>query len=795
MRKYIFMLFMLLAVGAVAQGGIKGAVVDKRSQAPLVGVSIYLPDFKMGTTTDSTGRFHLANTPASKVLLQSSFVGYRTSVVEVFRNSEVLIKMEPAATEINEVVVTGMSKASEQKRVASPVAVVSQKMLTQISSTNIIDALSVQPGISQITTGAGISKPVIRGLGYNRVLVVNDGIRQEGQQWGDEHGVEVDQFGVDRVEILKGPASLAYGSDAMAGVINLISAPLPADKKMGGSVTSEYQTNNGLIGTSANVAGNTGPFVWDFRASGRLAHDYKNRYDGYVFNSGFREHSFSTTLGIKRDWGYSNLILSYYNLKPGIVEGDRDDLTGKFIKKVDVNGAEESRIVSSSDSKSYNPSVPFQKVGHYKAVLSSFVRLGDGHLKSIIGFQQNRRKEFANVLEPSTPELYFKLSTVNYDFQYQLPQVGGFDIAAGVNGMFQRSQNLAEEVLVPEYHLFDYGIFTIVKRNFGRLDVTGGIRFDNRRIDSKALFVGANEETSEHPFAGATERFSAFTSTFNGTSGSVGATYQLSKVAYIKANLSRGYRAPNIAELGSNGVHEGTLRYEAGNAALKAEHSLQADLGVGLSTEHISAELNLFSNRVSNFIYLHKLQNRLGQDSTIDGASVFKFTSGDARLLGGEVRFDIHPHPFDWIHLENSFSYVLARLKDQPDTSKYLPFTPAPRLLSSIRFEARKVARGLGNGFFRFDVESTFAQNNVYTAFNTETRTPSYVLLNAVLGVDLIRKGITRASLQVGVNNLTDRAYQSHLSRLKYAPENLATGRSGVYNMGRNVTFRVAVPF
>lgn len=795
MRKYIFMLFMLLAVGAVAQGGIKGAVVDARSQAPLVGVSIYLPDFKMGTTTDSTGRFYLANTPASKVLLQSSFVGYRTSVVEVFRNSEMLIKMEPAATEINEVVVTGMSKASEQKRVASPVAVVSQKMLTQISSTNIIDALSVQPGISQITTGAGISKPVIRGLGYNRVLVVNDGIRQEGQQWGDEHGVEVDQFGVDRVEILKGPASLAYGSDAMAGVINLISAPLPADKKMGGSVTSEYQTNNGLIGTSANVAGNAGSFVWDFRASGRLAHDYKNRYDGYVFNSGFREHSFSTTLGIKRDWGYSNLIFSYYNLKPGIVEGDRDDLTGKFIKKVDVNGAEESRIVSSSDSKSYNPSVPFQKVGHYKAVLSSFVRLGDGHLKSIIGFQQNRRKEFANVLEPSTPELYFKLSTVNYDFQYQLPQVGGFDIAAGVNGMFQRSQNLAEEVLVPEYHLFDYGIFTIVKRNFGRLDVTGGIRFDNRRIDSKSLFVGANEETSEHPFAGATERFSAFTSTFNGISGSVGATYQLSKMAYIKANLSRGYRAPNIAELGSNGVHEGTLRYEAGNAALKAEHSLQADLGVGLSTEHISAELNLFSNRVSNFIYLHKLQNRLGQDSTIDGTSVFKFTSGDARLLGGEVRFDIHPHPFDWIHLENSFSYVLARLKDQPDTSKYLPFTPAPRLLSSIRFEARKVARGLGNGFFRFDVESTFAQNNVYTAFNTETRTPSYVLLNAVLGVDLIRKGITRASLQVGVNNLTDRAYQSHLSRLKYAPENLATGRSGVYNMGRNVTFRVVIPF
>ena len=181
---------------------------------------------------------------------------------------------------LNEVVVTGLTGQQKLVTSASPISVVSPKQLESQPSTNIIDAISRQPGVSQITTGSGISKPVIRGMGYNRVVVVNDGIRQEGQQWGDEHGVEIDAASVHSVEILKGPASLMYGSDALAGVIVFNSAPVLPMGEMGANVMSGYQSNNGLFDYSLNFAGNKQGFVWNTRYSGKMAHAYKNRYDG-----------------------------------------------------------------------------------------------------------------------------------------------------------------------------------------------------------------------------------------------------------------------------------------------------------------------------------------------------------------------------------------------------------------------------------------------------------------------------------------------------------------------------------
>lgn len=176
---------------------------------------------------------------------------------------------------LNEVVVTGLTGQQKLVTSASPISVVSPKQLESQPSTNIIDAISRQPGVSQITTGSGISKPVIRGMGYNRVVVVNDGIRQEGQQWGDEHGVEIDAASVHSVEILKGPASLMYGSDALAGVIVFNSAPVLPMGEMRANVMSGYQSNNGLFDYSLNFAGNKQGFVWNTRYSGKMAHAYK----------------------------------------------------------------------------------------------------------------------------------------------------------------------------------------------------------------------------------------------------------------------------------------------------------------------------------------------------------------------------------------------------------------------------------------------------------------------------------------------------------------------------------------
>ena len=772
---------------------LSGKVTDKTTGESLPGVSIYFPDMKNGTATKDDGSYFIDKLPATKLLIQVSYLGYKmqSRQLDLAKIQTADFELELSATEIGEVVVTGQSSGIENNRTPSPIAVVPRTQMLQNSSSNIIDALSKVPGVSQVTTGAGISKPVIRGMGYNRVVVVNDGIRQEGQQWGDEHGIEIDENAVNRVEILKGPASLAYGSDAMAGVINMISAPTLPEGTIRGNISSNYQTNNGLIDNSANLAGNKNGLIWDARYSNKMAHSYQNKYDGFVYNSGFREQAASTMLGINRNWGFSHLHLSYYDLKPGIIEGERDSLTGKFMKTiVNSDGTTTDEIAGSSDFHSYQPNAPFQKINHYKAVWNNSLFIGQSQLEATIGFQQNRRKEFET---PDEYGLYFLLNTLNYDIKYTLPEKNDWKLTTGINGMWQNSQNKGTEFLVPEYELFDFGIFAIANKKIGKLDISGGIRFDTRSETGKALYLDEDGGVVLASDANATQRFGAFSQTFRGTSASLGATYQISESIYTKLNISRGFRAPNIAELASNGVHEGTQRYEIGNPNLKPESSLQFDYAIGMNTTHVSAELNLFTNTVNHFIFSKKLSSSEDSQYQYDGLPAFQFTEGNARFYGGEFQIDIHPHPLDWLHLENSFSYVNATLKNQPAESRHLPFIPAPVWVSDVKVDFDKLNRFMANAYFKVGIEKTWAQNNYYAAYDTETATPGYTLLNMGFGTDFTSRHKTLFSLYISGNNLTDVAYQSHLSRLKYTAMNNATGRTGIYNMGRNISIKLLI--
>jgi iron complex outermembrane receptor protein len=360
--------------------------------------------------------------------------------------------------------------------------------------------------------------------------------------------------------------------------------------------------------------------------------------------------------------------------------------------------------------------------------------------------------------------------------------------------MYQNSLNKGVEYLVPEYRLFDAGAFAIAKKSWGKLNVSGGLRYDRRFETADALYLNANEEKTTSADPTSTERFAAFTSNFGGISGSIGATYQLSENWNTKLNFSRGFRAPNISELGSNGVHEGTIRYEIGDPNLKAESSFQIDYELGYNTEHVNAKVNLFANNISNYIFSRKLSSVLGGDSIADGVSAYKFDSGNAQLIGGEASIDIHPHPWDWLHFENSFSYVNAQLRNQPDSTRYLPFTPGAKLKSNLRADFDHVCSYLKNGFASIGLEHYFAQNKIYSAYGTETITPAFTLLNASIGGDIVIKKKTICSLYVIGTNLADVAYQSHLSRLKYAAVNNVTGNTGVYNMGRNISLKLIVP-
>ena len=394
------------------------------------------------------------------------------------------------------------------------------------------------------------------------------------------------------------------------------------------------------------------------------------------------------------------------------MEGNRNNLTGQFTKPVAVNDSTEGEVVAQkNDFLSYSQQTPYQLVNHYKVWWNNNILIGDGSLKATIGYQQNKRQEFADILKPTEYGLYFLLHTINYDLHYQLPELNGYSFSAGVSGMYQRSLNRGMEFLVPEYRLFDVGAFIVGKKSFGKLDVSGGLRFDNRSEVGDVLYLNDFGEKTTASSGNATKRFTAFKSNFNGASGSIGASLSMDENWIMKLNLSHGFRSPNISELGSNGIHEGTIRYEIGNPNLKSENSFQLDYELGYNTEHVNAKLNLFANNISNYIYSHKLSAAQGGDSIQSDYPCYKFDAGHVQMLGGEAFIDIHPHPLDWLHFENSFSYVYSELKNQPDSTRFLPFTPPAKWVSNIRVDLSKPTKLLRNAFLSVGIEHYFKQS------------------------------------------------------------------------------------
>ena len=678
--------------------------------------------------------------------------------------------------QLNELTVTGVTGDTKLKHATAPVSIVSPKVLQATASTNTIDAIAHQPGVSQLTTGGSISKPIIRGLGYNRVVVMSEGVRQEGQQWGDEHGVEVDGNSVNSIEILKGPASLMYGSDAMAGVVILHQQPTLAEGEMKANVSSEYQTNNGLFGYHLQVAGNQKGFVWDAGWSQKMAHAYKNKYDGYVPGSQFREQAGRLMLGVNKAWGHSRLTGTFYHLTPSIIEGERDPETGELVN-------------SSVSPTSYSKSLSFQQVKHYKVVWDNSLNISSGYLKAIIGYQQNRRQEYEESADDYS--LYFKLHTLTYDLRYISNEWNGWKLSTGIGGMYQKSGNEGEEYLIPDYRLFDFGLYaTATKTLSDRWTLNGGVRYDHRYLHGYELMEDGEQ------------RFMDFSRHFNGVTGSLGAVFNVNDNLNVKLNVARGFRTPNMSELASNGVHEGSIRYELGNQQLKAEYSLQADLGVDFTSRYVSAQLALFANRIDNYIFTHRLAEEIEE-----GYLTYAYTQGDARLLGFEVGVDFHP--VHSVHFSNTFSYVDAQLMHADADTKYLPFTPAPKWSSELKWELSHHSHPtvghhhttdtahrslLNNLYIAVGLDCYLKQTHIYRADATETETPGYALLSLSAGTDIQLHGNKIAELYVTADNLLDKAYQNHLSRLKYADLNTVTGRSGVYNMGRNITFKVVVP-
>lgn len=751
--KFILRVLLFLAIPTIyAQNTLKGQLTDSQTSEPIGYVNVYLPQLEKGTYTDENGFFELKNMPSGNYKILYSSIGYETQsqTISIPVETALSIKLIPTAIEMEAVIIsTPFHKLQSENVMKVEHETVAD--LQRNGATTLAQGITSIPGVESITTGASIGKPVIRGLSSNRVLVYTQGVRLENQQFGSEHGLGISDTGIESVEVIKGPASLLYGSDALGGVLYLNPEKFAQQNTATGDVNGTYFSNTQGYKAGAGYKSSGEKFKMLFRGSLTEHADY-NTENYRVTNTRFREQDFKAGLGYQSTQFKTEFRYNVNNSKLGIPE------------EIGVQNTEKA------------PLLPYQEITNHVFSSKSTVFFDNSSLEINLGYIYNDRREFEDEHhhhedeeheheheheddhddhadedhdeeeshdehneEDLHPALQMKLKTFNYDVKYHLPTLGRFETIVGVQGMHQTNTNYGEEVLIPNATVNDLGVLATSHIHFDKVDVQLGARYDNRKI---SVENGIDRD-------------------FNSFNGAIGFKTDIKKNITARLNLATGFRAPNLAELTSDGVHHGSNRYEIGNSELDNEQNFQTDLALEYKSEHLELFVNGFYNVVNDYIYLSP------NGTVIDGTAAYDYVQNDAKLYGGEIGFHLHPHPLDWLHFESSFETVTGK----QNNGLYLPLIPANSINNTIRVEYD--TNWFQQGYAFVKLQSTFKQSNVGYF---ETPTDGYNLLSAGLGgtIQVFKNDLT---ISVSGNNLTDKSYINHLSRLK---------NDGIFNIGRN---------
>jgi iron complex outermembrane receptor protein len=735
MKKILIALFIGFSAFINAQNKISGKITDKDNN-PIKGVNIFVSELHKSSETNENGAYSINNVPNGTIKITLTLLGFTTQNKSIFiQNGEnkMDVVLEPSLFQMDEVIVaTSFHKLQSQN--VMKVDHESMKSLQQKGTSTLIEGLETLPGISQISTGTSIGKPVIRGLSGNRVLVYSQGVRLENQQFGEEHGLGLNDAGVESVEIIKGPASLLYGSDALGGVLYFNPEKFAKSNAFEGDFSQKIFSNT--LGSNSSLGVKKSSENWKYlvRGSNTVHSDYKIADGNRVTNTRFNETDLKTGIG------YSNSILSTvlrYNFN-------------KLDLGIPENGIAEQ---SSSSTTEY----PKQAVTNHLLSLNSTLFFSTSKLDIDFGFISNNRSEFE---DSDVANLKMKLNTLNYNLKYHLPKAGKLESIFGIQGMTQTNVNSGAEYLIPNAKTNDFGLFGTSNYEWNSNVLQAGIRFDNRNINTESYGILGDEGS-----------FEALAKSYNSFNCSLGYKTDLTKEFTLRVNLASGFRAPNLAELTSNGVHEGSNRYEIGNSNLATEQNVQTDLNLEYQNSHFEFFANGFFNKINNYIYLNP------SPTTIAGYDVFNYFQTDAVLYGGEFGLHFHPHPLDWLHFESSFETVTGEKQSRGLGSDFLPFIPANNWNNSMRAEFN-IKNWLKDGYATLNVSNTFDQRKV-SVF--ETYSEGYTLVNLGIGGQ-INIGKTHFNFNLNGNNLFNKSYIAHLSRLK---------NDGIPNIGRNIVLGI----
>ncbi len=735
MRKIIFFIFILLLNHSLlAQISLSGIVTDKNTGEKLPGVNIYIPELQKGSITNDKGYYQFKHLPKGNFKIQYSFVGYSKIIktVNITQNPVVLdIAMQEESILAEEIVVSGGSYSTQHEN-AIKIESLSAEKLKMADSPSFIEAIAQIPGVDMISKGSGIATPVIRGLSLSNVLMLNNGVRMENFQFSENHPFMVNEAGVDRVEIIKGPASLLYGSDAVGGVINIIDEKPPVNGKLNTDAGINYFANTQGVNADIGLKASTkNDWFWMVRSGIKKHADYYQAEEKQVPNSRFNTAFFKINTGINKSYGKFAIRYNFDRMKLGLTIPPAIEL---------INDNE------------YENKVWYQDLTNHFLASNNSLFVKQTKFEFNLAFQQNNRKLLGSELTPVFTLVNMQLNTFNYELKSYFNLSSKIELITGFHGMYQQNtNNNAPDHVLPDYTMKDASLYALFKHEASKkLNIQFGLRYDWRFIDvPRQLKTGEPNET---------DYLQNLNTDYGNLNGSFGTTYHLSKQLLLRANIATAYRTPNIAELTQDGAHGN--RYEQGNRNLVAQKSIETDLSMHYHTKHFIFDIAGFYNQINDYIYLAPTS-----DTSLTGLKIYRYTQNNAHILGMETGI-----AYQKSYFASKISYAYVR--GVQENNENLPFIPQNKINMNLDFNKTDIAY-FNNVKFRVSVVYAFAQTQP-AMFETET--PDYFVLNSSLNFSVkMKKQVV--SFKIFVNNILDKQYFDHLSTLKDL---------GYYNIGRN---------
>jgi len=761
--KYLIILLINICFSIETKCQITGRVVDENKQ-PLIGVTIFNKDHEFGSASDENGLFVVPFEHDHSIELIFSYIGFETRQILVpFSNSKVDLGDIVLIQDINVLEVINVTDVFDSKGNSLSSQSLSEEYFQENNLGTFAKSLEKIPGISAINVGVGISKPVIRGLSSNRIIVQQYGIKQESQQWGTDHGLEVDAFDVEKVEIIKGPTTLQYGSDGLGGVINIKHGNIPTKNSVSGSVQSNYKTNNNHLGVSAKIAMNKNNFFSSARYTQQKFSDYKVPakmfeyntftlpiYNHRLKNTAGNEQNIAITAGYNSNKSITRLTFNHYKLNAGIFSG--------------AVGIPRSYSLQ-HDGNYRNIETPKQEVDHYRLTLNQSLTLGKNLLSFNLGYQNNIRSEYTFPEFHNIPrsqidfnnQLGLNLILRTYTLNVLLEQnLKASKINYGINLQSQFNKRSGFEYLIPDYNITRNGLFTTFEKRLKKMILNGGFRLDigsNSSRYHKQFVWNSNEIIIDSLISEATNN------QFFNWSTSVGATYEINKKNTFKINFARSFRIPHPSETSSNGIHHGTFRHEQGTTDLISEIGYQSDIGLFHTSDNMTFEIVTYFNFFKNYIYLGPtFPARFS--SLPESGQIFKYRQDDAIFTGFETELNYKISKYLAFRQTSDFVQSINLTNGLA-----IPFTPQPTIKNSVQWSFSQTIF-VKNPVFEFEHQYYFPAKGALRIDRSERETPSTFLFNVNSKIELsLNKKTIIFNLQI--QNIFNQPFLNHLSRYR----------------------------